>query len=89
MSIDDIHTNPINIAPHKLIAKIKLNLVDCVLYISSVNFNKPYPPSFNKIPARIIDPLRGASTWAFGSHKCTPHIGNLTRKAVTIHMHIK
>lgn len=29
----------------------------------------PYPPSFRRSPARIIDPATGASTWAFGSHK--------------------
>lgn len=29
----------------------------------------PYLPSFNKTPARIIDPATGASTWALGSHK--------------------
>lgn len=29
----------------------------------------PYPPSFSRMAARIIDPATGASTWAFGSHK--------------------
>lgn len=29
----------------------------------------PYPPSFNRIAARTIDPAIGASTWAFGSHR--------------------
>lgn len=33
--------------------------------------NSPYLPNFNKIPARIIDPATGASTWALGSHKWT------------------
>jgi len=28
---------------------------------------KPHPPNFNKIPARIILPTVGASTWAFGN----------------------
>lgn len=32
----------------------------------------PYPPSFRRVPARIIDPAIGASTCAFGSHKWTP-----------------
>lgn len=27
----------------------------------------PYPPNFNRIPARIIDPAIGASTWALGN----------------------
>ena len=43
----------------------------------------PYPPSFNKIPAKIIEPPTGASTWALGSHWCTKYIGNFTKKAVT------
>jgi hypothetical protein len=41
----------------------------------------PYPPSFNKIPAKIIEPDTGASTWALGSHRCTKYIGNFTIKA--------
>ena len=43
----------------------------------------PYPPNFNKIPARIMDPPTGASTWALGSHWCTKYIGNFTKKAPT------
>jgi hypothetical protein len=39
----------------------------------------PYPPSFRRIAARIIDPAIGASTWAFGNHRCTVNIGNLTK----------
>lgn len=30
---------------------------------------RPYPPSFRRILARIIDPAVGASTWAFGSQR--------------------
>lgn len=44
---------------------------------------RPYPPNFNRIPARIIDPPTGASTWALGSHWWTKYIGNFTRKAIT------
>lgn len=29
----------------------------------------PYPPSFRRIAASIIDPAIGASTWAFGSQR--------------------
>lgn len=39
----------------------------------------PYPPNFRRIAARIIDPAIGASTWAFGSHRCVINIGSLTR----------
>lgn len=42
----------------------------------------PYPPSFSRIAARIIDPAIGASTWAFGSHKCTPYSGILIMNAI-------
>lgn len=42
----------------------------------------PYPPSFNRIAARIMDPARGASTCALGSHKWRENIGSFTRKAM-------
>lgn len=42
----------------------------------------PYPPSFSKMAARIIDPSNGASTWAFGSHKWIIYIGILAKKAI-------
>lgn len=41
----------------------------------------PYPPSFRRTAARTMDPAMGASTWAFGSHRCTPYSGIFTRKA--------
>lgn len=47
----------------------------------------PYPPSFNRIAARIIEPATGASTCAFGSHKCTINIGSLTKNAVIVSIH--
>jgi hypothetical protein len=31
--------------------------------------NTPYLPNFRRIPAKIIDPLVLASTWAFGNQK--------------------
>ena len=46
-----------------------------IKHINALNENindiraMPYPPSFNKIAARIIEPEAGASTWALGSHK--------------------
>lgn len=42
----------------------------------------PYPPSFRRIAARIIEPAIGASTWAFGSHRCTPYNGILIINAI-------
>ena len=32
----------------------------------------PYPPSFSRIAARIIEPAMGASTCAFGNQRCIP-----------------
>lgn len=43
----------------------------------------PYPPSFNRMAAKIIDPAIGASTCAFGNHKCKPYSGILIMKAVS------
>jgi hypothetical protein len=37
--------------------------------------------------ARIIEPATGASTWAFGNHKCTENKGSFTRKAKIIISH--
>jgi len=47
----------------------------------------PYPPNFNKTPAKIIEPETGASTCALGNHKCTTYIGNFTRNANTLINH--
>lgn len=41
----------------------------------------PYPPSFRRRAARSIDPAIGASTWALGSHRCSPYNGAFTMKA--------
>lgn len=48
---------------------------------------KPYLPNLSKIPARIIDPATGASTWAFGSHRCTKNKGVLTKNATIVKNH--
>lgn len=42
----------------------------------------PYPPSFSKMAAKIIDPAIGASTWALGSHRWVENIGNFTRNPI-------
>lgn len=33
------------------------------------NRRSPYLPNFRRIPAKIIDPATGASTWALGSQR--------------------
>lgn len=49
----------------------------------------PYPPNFSKIPARIIEPATGASTWALGSQRWVINKGVLTRKAIIVINHHK
>jgi hypothetical protein len=44
---------------------------------------KPYPPNFKSNAAKIIEPATGASTCAFGSHKCTRKSGYLTINPAT------
>jgi len=39
------------------------------------------------MPAKIIEPDTGASTWALGNHKWVKYIGILTIKAKTIKNH--
>src|SRR5260221_12808715 len=63
--------------------RAKIRGVNCQLAcgnIGSEKRRKPYPPIFNRMPARITEPAVGASTWASGSQVCTGHIGNLTAK---------
>jgi hypothetical protein len=41
-----------------------------------------YPPSLNRMDARTMEPVIGASTWALGSHRCSPYNGILTINAI-------
>lgn len=59
------------------------NILFIYLKIMTIRVS-PYPPSFSKIAARIIDPATGASTWALGSHKWTENNGSFTKNAVII-----
>jgi len=45
---------------------------------------RPYPPSFRRIAARTIDPAIGASTCAFGNHRCVENMGNLTKNPIMV-----
>lgn len=58
-------------------------------FISIIIRKIPTPPSFNNTAARIIEPPKGASTCAFGSHKWKKNIGNLTKKAIIMMIHQK
>lgn len=54
------------------ISDTKMIVVDgkFVLVVNCITRMMPYPPSFSRIAARIIDPAIGASTCALGNHKC-------------------
>lgn len=61
--------------------QVQFNFNLIALVLANIR-SRAYLPSFNVIPAKIIDPTVGASTWALGNHKCTRNIGILTKKAV-------
>jgi len=69
-SVKNKHVAPTINIPQRL-TKINL-LVDFTSVKNAANRNRPIPPSFNRIPARIIDPYTGASTWAKGSQRWAP-----------------
>lgn len=50
----------------------------------SINLSIPYKLSFNTIPAKIILPPRGDSTWAFKSQEFKNIVGVFTAKAIKI-----
>lgn len=70
------------VAPIKLI----LIIIGLIIFIFLIQIGKnrinPYPPSFSKMAARIIDPSRGASTWALGNHRWVKYIGIFTKNAI-------
>lgn len=72
---------PVIIMPHR--AKIINGYASSLVRGVNITIIRimPYPPSFSKTAASTIEPAMGASTWAFGSHKCTPYSGIFTRKA--------
>lgn len=74
--------NLVTVAPINLI-EIKIFLTVAWIKGNSVIIRiKPYPPSFRRIPARIIDPATGASTCALGSHRCVVYRGIFTINAI-------
>lgn len=74
-------------APH--IAILTINGIKYrFININGVDIRRrPYLPSFRRIPANTIEPATGASTWAFGSQRCTEYKGIFTRKAVIVINH--
>ena len=73
--------------PHKEIAARQGRKFRLVLGNKKISRRMPYPPNFRRIPARIIDPATGASTWALGSHRWVRNIGIFTRNARMVAIH--
>lgn len=69
------------IAPQRARTRNGRNMSVFVVGIVCIIRIMPYPPSFRRIAARTIDPAIGASTCAFGSHRCRPYRGIFVRKA--------
>ena len=82
ISIEIRQTNLIIRAPHRLILNSRLKAVWLLFKIKKVILYNPYPPNLSKIPAKIIEPLIGASTCAFGNHKWNPQEGSFTKNAI-------
>jgi len=59
-SVKNKHVTPTNPIPTRLIKIIQL--VDLNSLKNILNRNRPIPPNFKRIPARIIEPYTGAST---------------------------
>jgi len=59
----------------------RVHLINDMLNIR-ITRRAPYLPNFNKRPAKIIEPLVLASTWALGSQKCNPMTGIFTKKGI-------
>lgn len=69
-------------APPKDTAKIE-GLIELIrLGIVIAKRIIPNVPNLRRIPARIIDPATGASTWALGSHRCRKNIGAFAKNAI-------
>ena len=77
-----IHNTVVKQAPHREIGIT--NLFITVIWEGRIVINRkrPYPPSFNKTLAKIMDPAAGASTWALGSHRWVRYIGILIKSAI-------
>lgn len=58
-------------------------------WVNLVNLSRPSKrpipnlPNLSKTPAKSIDPVVDASTWALGSQICTKYIGNFVKTPIT------
>ena len=55
------------IIPHKDSIMNGYAMKSVIGFRSTVIRSLPYPPSFSRTAARIMEPVMGASTWALGS----------------------
>lgn len=76
ISLNDV-INTLDIIPPTR-ANLRANSATFSLIEKSLDKIKPKPPNFNNTPAKIIEPITGASTWALGNHKWNPKQGSLT-----------
>lgn len=77
----------VNTAPHRDRLIIGLAISVFIVVMREDRRIRPYLPSFRRIPARIMDPATGASTWAFGSHRCRVYSGIFVMKARIVIIH--
>lgn len=77
------------IAPISEILIIRLEILNVLILLKMyVKRSKPYPPNLSRMAASTIDPAIGASTWAFGNHKCVVNIGSFTKNPNSIIIHM-
>jgi len=70
-------------APIKEILIISGIMFDIIFLLDDIIIRIiPYPPNFRRIAASTIDPAIGASTCAFGSHKCIVNMGSFTKNPI-------
>lgn len=63
------HKILVSAPPMRLILDNIVNIIRLGLEMIGIIRINPYPPNFRRIPARIIEPATGASTWAFGNQR--------------------
>merc|ERR1719193_853132 len=64
-------------------AALRVKILVLALKMKSLERIKPKPPNLSNTPARIIEPITGASTWALGNHRWNPKQGSLTKNPKT------
>jgi hypothetical protein len=81
ISLNDMIRTLDNTPPIKAALRVKILVL--ALKMKSLERIKPKPPNLSNTPARIIEPITGASTWALGNHRWNPKQGSLTKNPKT------